>query len=105
MKRLRMMSVILVAMAAALILGASGCGGGNAQELTLAPESDLPEMIKSQPAQVKIAYRFAIANPDVLKQYPCYCGCSSVGHMDNLGCYIKEFNPDGSIEFDTHALG
>lgn len=105
MKRLRMMSVILAAMAVALILGASGCGGGNAQELTLAPESELPDTIKSQPAQVKIAYRFAMANPDVLEMYPCYCGCGSVGHMNNRDCYIKDFNPDGSVEFDTHALG
>ncbi|RME41938.1 MAG: hypothetical protein D6796_15140, partial [Caldilineae bacterium] len=50
-------------------------------------------------------YRFAIANPDVLAQYPCYCGCGGMGHKNNRDCYIREMRPDGSIEFETHAFG
>jgi len=104
--RYRFASLILIALALALVAGASGCAGTDpANELTLAPESALPDFLESQPAEVKIAYRFAIANPDVLHQYPCYCGCGNMGHKDNLGCYIKEFRPDGSIEFDSHAFG
>ena len=91
-----------------LLLIASACAGpsGTAQaELTLAPESALPDSIKDAPPQVKEAYRFAIANAEVLSAFPCYCGCGSVGHQNNLQCYIKEVHPDGSIEFENHALG
>ena len=74
-------------------------------ELALAPESALPDFAKDAPPQVKEAYRFAIANPDVLSKFPCYCGCGAVGHKSNLQCYIKETGPDGSIEFENHAFG
>jgi hypothetical protein len=42
-------------------------------ELTLASESMLPDFVRDTPPQVQEAYRFAIANPDVLKYIPCYC--------------------------------
>jgi hypothetical protein len=91
-----------------LTSGDSACAGpaGTAQEkLTLAPESALPGFVQDAPPQVKEAYRFAIANPDVLSDFPCYCGCGAVGHKNNLQCYIKEVRPDGSIEFENHAFG
>lgn len=74
-------------------------------ELTLAPESALPDFVHDAAPQVKEAYRFAIANPEVLKKFPCYCGCGAMGHRHNLDCYIKEFKPDGSIIFENHAFG
>jgi hypothetical protein len=92
----------------ALMLVVSACAGpaDTAQEdLILAPESALPDFIQDAPPQVKEAYRFAIANPDVLRVVPCYCGCGSVGHKNNLDCYIKEVRSDGSIEFENHAFG
>ena len=76
-----------------------------AGDLALAPESALPDFVSDAPPQVKEAYRFAIANPDVLTKFPCYCGCGAMGHKSNLQCYIKETRPDGSIEFDNHAFG
>jgi hypothetical protein len=83
----------------------SACGGSDDEELTLAPESALPEFVQDAPPQVREAYRFAIANPDVLKDFPCYCGCGSMGHESNLGCYVKETRPDGTLVFENHALG
>jgi hypothetical protein len=74
-------------------------------KLTLAPESALPDFAKKASPQVQKAYRFAIANPDVLRKFPCYCGCGAIGHRHNLDCYIKEFKPDGSIVFENHAFG
>ena len=103
--------VFLLMVALALMLSACGnaaspsspSGGG---ELKLAPESVLPDHIRNNaPPQVKEAYRFAVANPDVLKQYPCYCGCGSVQHGSNLDCYIKEAQASGAVVFDDHALG
>jgi hypothetical protein len=91
-----------------LVSGVSACVGpaGTAQEkLALAPEAALPDFVRDAPPQVKEAYCFAIANPDVLSDFPCYCGCGAVGHKNNLQCYIKEVRPDGSIEFENHAFG
>jgi hypothetical protein len=83
----------------------SACGSADAKELTLAPESALPDFVGSAPPQVKEAYRFAIANPEVLEALPCYCGCGNVGHENNLDCYIKEVAADGTIAFENHAFG
>ncbi|MCP4538099.1 MAG: hypothetical protein GY832_13240 [Chloroflexi bacterium] len=91
-----------------LVVGVSACGDSDdkgGQEVELAPESALPDFVSGASSQVKEAYRFAIANPDVLSQFPCFCACGAVGHMSNLDCYVKEFRPDGSIVFDNHAFG
>lgn len=93
-------------LAAAVII--SACGGSSAPapgNPTLAPESALPDFVKNAPPTVKEAYRYAIANPEIVSQFPCYCGCGAMGHKNNLECYIKETRADGSIEFDNHAFG
>jgi hypothetical protein len=54
---------------------------------------------------VREAYQFAVANPDLMKQIPCYCGCGAMGHTSNYACYVKGVKPDGSVDFDDHALG
>jgi hypothetical protein len=54
---------------------------------------------------VRDAYRFAIANRDILRQIPCYCGCGAEGHKSNADCYIKDVRPDGSIVFDPMSFG
>jgi len=73
--------------------------------VALASVSQLPEKVRSAPPVVQEAYRFAIANPEILSRLPCYCGCVNMGHKSNLDCYIQEFKSDGSIVFDDHALG
>ena len=81
----------------------SACGAEST--ITLAPESALPESVRSAPPTVRESYRFAIANPDELAQYPCYCGCGAMGHTSNLSCYIESIDENGTISFDDHALG
>lgn len=101
-----------------VVLGAAGCAGGGSTgmqaastpaaspiELSLASLSAMPGFVQEAPPSVQEAYRFAVANPEVMHKIPCYCGCGAMGHQDNLGCYVKEFRPDGSIEFDNHATG
>ena len=91
-----------------LVLAIGACNGSTApaqEELSMAPESALPDFVHDAAPQVKEAYRFAIANPDVLSAFPCYCGCGSMGHQNNLQCYIKEVRADGTIEFENHAFG
>jgi hypothetical protein len=86
----------------ALLLVAA-CSPVNA--VKLAPESALPDFMHDADHEFKLAYRFAIANPDELAKYPCYCGCVNIGHASNLDCYISEISADGVITFDSHAAG
>lgn len=97
----------LLVLAVPLVAAACSSPANSAQqvELKMAPESALPDFVQDAPVQVKEAYRFAIANPDVLANYPCYCGCGAMGHKNNRDCYIKQIRADGSIEFDNHAFG
>jgi hypothetical protein len=74
------------------------------RNIALAPLSQMPAYVQTAPRSVQEAYRFAVANPKLLEQMPCYCGCGKVRHNDNLDCYVKAFKPDGSVaRFDNHA--
>jgi len=100
------LSRIILLLALSLTLSAcTGSTGASQEQLILAPESALPDFARDAPPQVQEAYRFAIANPDVLSAFPCYCGCGAMGHKNNLQCYIKEIGADGSIKFEDHAFG
>jgi Protein of unknown function with PCYCGC motif len=83
----------------------SACRSVGAGGVKLAPESVLPPEMQNAPERVRAAYRFAVANPDALKNVPCYCGCGAIGHMSNLACYVREFDSTGKPVFDEHALG
>ncbi len=103
--------VILIGVAAPL----AGCSGNPAMApgaasaseagLKMAAMADMPAAVQKAPVTVQQGYRFAVANPDVLQQIPCYCGCGAMGHTSNYACYVKGKNADGSTQFDTHALG
>jgi hypothetical protein len=73
--------------------------------LVMAPMEKMAAEVKSAPATVQQAYQFAVANPDVLKQIPCYCGCGAMGHTSNYSCYVTSVDASGAITFDDHALG
>ena len=92
-----------------LVLGAiaaGGCRGLEAAEhrYKLAPENILPADIAKAPAEVREAYRFAIANRDTLKYIPCYCGCGSDGHTSNASCYFKDSSTPEKPVFDRMSL-
>jgi hypothetical protein len=94
-----------------LVLGllVTACGSNsNRQEshkYELAPSTELPLEVQSAPDVVRTAYQFAVANPDILTQLPCYCGCGGMGHTSNYACYVAGENSDGTLAFDGHALG
>ena len=71
---------------------------------TLAPESILPSDIRQAPSDVREAYRFAIANREILRYIPCYCGCGAEGHTSNASCYVKDFSTPGNLVFDRMSL-
>ena len=60
----------------------------------MADMSDMPSVIQESPVSVQQAYQFAVANPDVLKQLPCYCGCGPMGHTSNYSCYVIDETAD-----------
>jgi len=104
--RRRMLWIVPVLVA--LLVGAAGCGSstsGTAVPLKMAPASELPEFAQKAPPNIREAYRFAIANPEVLQKIPCYCGCGAVGHTSNYNCYAQGVQPDGTVMFDNHAYG
>ena len=90
-----------------LLSGLAGCSGRvastNGQEM--ASMDGMPAEVKNAPVAVQQAYQFAVANPDTLKQFPCYCGCGKMGHTSNYSCYIQDVDGTGKIAYDTHALG
>jgi hypothetical protein len=65
----------------------------------------MPPEVQSAPVSVQQAYQFALANPELVKQLPCYCGCGKIGHTSNYSCYIQDVDEQGHVTFDHHALG
>lgn len=88
-----------------LLSGCSASSSTAAQDLNMAPMSDMPVEVQKAAVSVQEAYQFAVANPDALKNVPCYCGCGAAGHTSNYSCYVKEVKPSGEVVFDQHALG
>jgi hypothetical protein len=70
----------------------------------LAPESILPAEIRQASVDVRGAYRFAVANRDVLRYIPCYCGCVEDGHTSNASCYITDSSTPEHLVFDRMSL-
>jgi hypothetical protein len=99
------LAAVLIGVGGGWVLARRGDTDTTRTEIKLASVSQLSQQVRSAPPVVQEAYRFAIANPEVLSRLPCYCGCGSMGHESNLDCFIQEFNPDGSIVFDDHAFG
>lgn len=111
-KGLRKWLYVVIPILAALLIGVGGSwllarqrgAGETMPQIQLAPVAQLPEKVRKAPPVVQEAYRFAIANPEILAKLPCYCGCGSEGHKSDLDCFIERFNPDGSIVFGYHAF-
>jgi hypothetical protein len=101
----------MIGFALAFAGGLTGCGANPAvpsttgHDLSMAPLSGMPADVRSAPVVVRQAYQFAAANPGMLKQIPCYCGCGAIGHKSNYDCYVLGEDPKGNLNFDPHALG
>src|SRR5574339_714324 len=64
----------------------------------------MPAEVHSAPVSVQQAYQFNVANPDIMENIPCYCGCGNVRHTSNYDCYGADVDAAGQITFDNHAL-
>jgi hypothetical protein len=88
-----------------LLTGCASNDAGSSHELKMASLDGMPLDVRNAPVTVQQAYQFNVANPDVMTQIPCYCGCGSMGHTSNYACYVSDVGADGNISYDTHALG
>jgi hypothetical protein len=86
----------------------TACGVNTPEEghdLAMASMDGMPAEVQNAPVVVQQAYQFNAANPDVMTQIPCYCGCGSMDHTSNYSCYVSGVDADGKVSYDTHALG
>jgi hypothetical protein len=88
-----------------LLASCSPASSSGQNDLAMASMDGMPGEVKSAPTIVQQAYQFAAANPDVMKQIPCYCGCGAMGHTSNYSCYVSGVDENGTITYDSHALG
>lgn len=104
---LKTKNVILVLLSAILLSTLSACSGqsNEGNHLELMPLDKMPARVQGAPVLVQTAYQFNAANPELMKQIPCYCGCGNIGHVSNYDCYIASVDDKGAITFDNHALG
>lgn len=73
--------------------------------LNMASIDHMPPEVQSAPVTVQEAYQFNVANPEIMKNIPCYCGCGAMGHASNYACYVSHVDDQGNLTFDNHALG
>ena len=83
----------------------SACSSQQSSDLHMIPMDQMPAEVQSAPVTVQAAYQFNAANPDIMKNIPCYCGCGNIGHTSNYDCYVSSVDDKGNIAFDNHALG
>lgn len=86
----------------------AGCGAetsGATEHYGMAHLADMPAEVQEAPVRVREAYQFSVANPDIAKAIPCYCGCSALGHTSSYGCYVSGQDANGALTYDLHAVG
>lgn len=106
MPKLPRISILLLVPMLVLSSGTfTACTAKDNHTYDMAPIEGMPAEVQSAPVTVQQAYQFAVANPDVITQLPCYCGCGPIGHTTNYSCYVSSVDEDGTITFDNHALG
>ena len=101
-------TVMIVMLLATSLLSACSSSENSTVEaggLAMASMDGMPAEVKTAPTTVQQAYQFNVANPEVMKQIPCYCGCGKMGHTSNYACYVQSVDEQGVITYDTHALG
>jgi hypothetical protein len=104
----KVISLILIGLIA--LTGVTACSSQSESSdahtnMNMASIDIMPAEVQSAPVIVQEAYQFNVANPDIMENIPCYCGCGNVGHTSNYDCYVADVDAAGTITFDNHALG
>jgi hypothetical protein len=107
LSRRRLLGGAALASAAWLTGCTFGRSGPDASaELLAWPAKDKwPAKFHEAAPTVQEAYRYAVANPDVMRYMPCFCGCGAQGHTSNLDCYVADLRQDGSVVLDPMSFG
>ncbi len=101
-RKILLLSIIVVLLTTAI----SACSTqSQSSDLRMMSMDQMPAEVQSAPVAVQESYQFAAANPDVMQNTPCYCGCGNIGHTSNYDCYVSDVDAQGNIKFDNHALG
>jgi hypothetical protein len=103
-RKLLFLSIIVVLLSTTI----SACSTqkqSTASDLHMMSMDQMPAEVQAAPVTVQTAYQFAAANPGIMKNIPCYCGCGNVGHTSNYNCYVSNVDDKGNIRWDSHALG
>lgn len=98
-------SFLLFFLVTLLVFTSSACSTSKEADLHMMSLNQMPAEVQAAPVVVQQAYQFAAANPDVMKEIPCYCGCGGIGHTSNYSCYVAGKDGAGALTFDKHALG
>lgn len=98
-------TLLILIVVALILVSASACSTAQEADLHMMSLDRMPAEVQMAPVVVQQAYQFAAANPDVMKDIPCYCGCGNIGHASNYACYVSGTDDQGAITFDNHALG
>ena len=101
---MRKVFLLLVILSLFTVIG-SACSTAEEADLHMMLIEEMPSEVQTAPVVVRQAYQFAAANPDVMEDIPCYCGCGNVGHTSNYACYVSDVDDKGILTFDNHALG
>ena len=104
-RRFSMPLLLLLIVFSGLLTACGAKTTDDSRNLAMASMDGMPADVKNAPVTVQQAYQFNVANPDVMTQIPCYCGCGSMGHTSNYSCYVTDVDANGKISYDTHALG
>ena len=99
--------IFLLIVLALVSTAVSACSTSSSSKVDLAIASmdQMPMDVQSAPVAVQEAYQFNVANPDIMQDIPCYCGCGDIGHTSNYDCYVSSVDTNGTIAYENHALG
>ena len=104
-KTRKSLSLLILVELTAVAASACSTSSNNEVHLAMSPLDQMPMEVQSAPVTVQTAYQFNIANPGIMTDIPCYCGCGDIGHTSNYDCYVSNVDANGRITFDNHALG
>ena len=105
LRRLSLSLLMLLVVFSGLLTACGAKTSDDNPDLAMASLDEMPSEVENAPVAVQKAYQFNVANPDVMTQIPCYCGCGSMGHTSNYSCYVSSVETNGKVNYDTHALG
>lgn len=70
-----------------------------------APAGMLPIAIERAGPGTVTAYHAALTHSETLAAVPCLCGCQeSLGHRNNLDCYVVGREANGTVIYSTHGV-